>query len=95
MPTDPLPLDALTLDPETRTVRPVYLDGDQIYGLSPGTNGTAPAHRRALASVPEGYTWVRSSGARATGLQSVPGQRNPALIPTPWGFCGVSTAGDE
>lgn len=81
--TDARAANAVVVDAEAKTVRPANADADAYYGLGPGTNGTAAITRRAAAA-PEGFTWVRSDGTPATGLNYLPGQRNPMNIPSPW-----------
>lgn len=62
-------------------VRPRSPDGDQFYGLEPGTNGSGAAMRRRV--VAEGLHWVRHNGSAATGLLLVPSSR--ATWVNPWG----------
>ncbi len=63
-------LDAITLDPATRTIRATTDEADDYFGLSPMTNGTAATCRRTLVQ-PEGFRWVRSCGRPATGFNYV------------------------
>ncbi len=81
------PVYVVTVDPVTRTVRPLDAQGDDYFGLGIGTNGTAATNRRQLAvisaSVPADYRWVRANGSAATGLNCVPTARSESA-PNPW-----------
>lgn len=76
--TDPIYI----LDPPSKTIRPARSEGDDYFGLGPGTNGTAAITRRALVQ-PEGFTWVRFNRTPATGLQLIPGDSSESLA-NPW-----------
>lgn len=67
-------VDTVAINHTTRTVQPTHPEGDDYYGLAPGTNGTAAQTRRALAvsSTSITYRWVRYSGAPAVGVTLVP-----------------------
>lgn len=49
------------------TIRPMTPDGDDYFGLTTGTNGTAAIARRALVKT-DGLTWVKSNGKPAVGI---------------------------
>lgn len=66
-----------------KTITPADREGDDYFGLGPGTNGTAAICRRALVE-PEGYRWVRSSGRPATGPNYIPGNTSQESLPGPW-----------
>jgi len=63
-------------------IRPAHPNGDDFYGLAPGTNGTAAAMRRTLVT-PEGFAWFRYDGSRPVGLLVVPLAR-PSPFSNPW-----------
>lgn len=82
------------------TLRPETPDGDDYFGLSWGTNGTAAASRRRLAEPTLSAArdwglslsvdrltirWVRFSGAPATGLNTIPTNRSDVTFSNPWG----------
>lgn len=69
----PILIDSVLIDPLTQTARPLHPDGDDHFGLGPCSNGTGPTLRRKLAA-PEGYTWLRFNGSRATGPLYVAGK---------------------
>lgn len=76
-------------DAATNTVRPAHLEGDDFYGLSLGSNGTAKTCRRALVEVTlqvNGLSvtaeWRQSNGKPATGLTLVP--TNHETWVSPW-----------
>lgn len=53
-------------DFDARTIRPLSAEGDEFFGLSPGSNGTAATTRRACVEGP-GFSWVRFNGRPAVG----------------------------
>lgn len=82
---------AVTVDHATKTIRPSTKDGDDYYGLSVGSNGTATITRRACVTPsgtgPKGvaaYRWVRFDGRPAVGLTLIP-SADSELTPNPWG----------
>ena len=79
-----MPIMSVTVDADRRTIQPQDPTGDDLFGLAPGTNGTAAATRRALieashAPIVEALgslTWERHNGRPATGLQTRPSDRS-------------------
>lgn len=63
----------IRFDHVTRTVQPLDRDGDEHFGLAPGTNGTGPEMRRTCTPIPAGYTWRRHDGSHALGVLVSPG----------------------
>jgi hypothetical protein len=77
----------VVVDNESRTIRPANPDGDEFFGLANGTNGTGAIARRDAAERTEtatGYTWLRSNGQSATGLQLVPSNKSDATWAPLW-----------
>jgi hypothetical protein len=77
------------IDSFAKTVRPAVPEGDDYFGLSIGTNGTAAACRRAVVEAVQQIvngrlTWLRSNGQSATGLTLVPSARSDAYEANPW-----------
>jgi len=72
------------IDTTTRTVRPVDLEGDRLFGLELGTNGTAAECRRELVT-PRGHTWLRHNGSQPRGLWLTPPKvEGNAVWRNPW-----------
>ncbi len=61
----------VNVDHSTRTIRPVFSEGDDFFGLSRATAGGAAIVRRACLGF-DGYQWVRSCGAIAAGVWYAP-----------------------
>jgi hypothetical protein len=67
------------VDVPSGTIRPESAEGDEYYGLTRGTNGTAAIARRACVEAVVGaglLTWVRACGSPATGIAYVPSDRS-------------------
>lgn len=72
-----------TIDHDTRTVRPLTPEGDEWFGLTMGSNGSAALMRRAGA--PAGYTWTRHNGRHAHGLNlQAHAHADTDTTPNPW-----------
>lgn len=69
------------IDEARRTVRPAQAHGNEFYGLTFGSNGTAAECRRRCAA-PEGFTWLRHDGRPAVGLTAIPSGFDD--VPSPW-----------
>ena len=76
------PTPLITVAPLAGRVYSLTPEADVLFGLLPGTNGTGPAMRRALA--PEGYTWVTSDGRQARGPLLVPSNLSDEMNTNPW-----------
>lgn len=77
------------VDAASRTIRPETAAGDEFFGLAPGTNGSSSISRRAVleaavqtASGP--FTWVRSNGSHASGINLIPSNRGDKVNTNPW-----------
>lgn len=84
-PTDLAPC-GVYLDHDARTLKPDHLKGDDYFGLTLGTNGSAAHCRRRLHEIvsgTEGYTWVRADGSPATGVLCIP--TGNVIEPNVWG----------
>lgn len=94
-PTESHPVPSLNLDSTAKTLRPVDAEGDDYFGLSIGTNGTAAVARRAIAEIAACgvsradrqfvFVWVRSNGRPATGMTLVPNAHSDLSYVSPWG----------
>jgi len=69
----------IILDEAAMTARPYDVAGDEHYGLTMGSNGTAAECRRNVA--PAGYRWLRHNGKPAVGLTSIPSGNDNAVNP--------------
>lgn len=61
-------LNAIVVDPSTRTIRPTHYAAEEFFGVAWGTNGTAAECRRALVTQ-AGYRWTRADGRAPAALQ--------------------------
>jgi hypothetical protein len=83
----------LGMDNHRLTVRPSRPEGDDFFGLTIGSNGTAATARREAVELEicatQNYVhgapvWLRFNGKPAAGLQLVPGTSTD-LETDPWG----------
>jgi hypothetical protein len=69
----------------THTIRPTEAEGDDFYGLSKGTNGTAAqARRECVAPAGIRVTWLRFDGSRAAFRNYQPASGEGRFV-NPWG----------
>lgn len=69
----------------THTIRPLTPEGDDYFGLSAGTNGTAAQSRRETVAPPGiAVTWLRHNGQRPAFLNYQPASGDDRFA-NPWG----------